>query len=78
MQQVGDPNLVALRDHRPVSIVSGEGASRDMPISTISADAAVTDRAAGSGWRAGLHPSPGAPVWPLESFRDRFLTWYGS
>ena len=28
----------------------------------------------GWGWQHGLSPSPHAPVWPMESFRDRFLT----
>ena len=30
------------------------------------------------GWQNGLSPSPHAPVWPMESFRDRFLTTYSS
>jgi hypothetical protein len=37
----------------------------------------VTDRAADWGWRTGLRPDAGAPVWPMDTFRDRFLTAYG-
>ena len=24
-------------------------------------------------WQDGLNPSPSAPVWPMDQFRDRFL-----
>jgi hypothetical protein len=37
----------------------------------------VTDRVADWGWRDGLRPDAGAPVWPMDTFRDRFLTAYG-
>ena len=30
------------------------------------------------GWQAGLRPNAGAPVWPMDAFRDRFLTAYGA
>jgi phosphatidylglycerophosphate synthase len=70
--------LVVLGDHQPASIVSGEGASHDVPVSIIAADPAVMDRAADWGWQDGLRPDAGAPVWPMNAFRDRFLTAYGS
>jgi len=66
--------LVVLGDHQPATIVSGEGASRDVPISIIAADPAVMDRISGWGWQEGLRPAPDAPVWPMDGFRDRFLT----
>jgi hypothetical protein len=34
----------------------------------------VLDQIAGWRWQAGLLPTPRAPVWPMASFRDRFLT----
>jgi phosphatidylglycerophosphate synthase len=79
VQQLHDPDLVlvVLGDHQPASIVSGEGASHDVPVSIIAADPAVTARAADWGWRNGLRPKLGAPVWPMDTFRDRFLTAYG-
>jgi hypothetical protein len=78
VQQVHDRNLVlvVLGDHQPASIVSGNGASHDVPVSIVAADPAVTDRAADWGWRTGLRPAPDAPVWPMDTFRDRFLTTY--
>jgi phosphatidylglycerophosphate synthase len=79
VQQLHDRNLVlvVLGDHQPASIVSGNGASHDVPVSIIAADPTVTDRAADWGWRPGLRPAAGAPVWPMDTFRDRFLTTYG-
>jgi len=36
------------------------------------------DRIAGWGWQVGLAPRPDAPVWPMDAFRDRFLTAYAA
>ena len=80
VRRYGDDELVvvALGDHQPATIVSGEGAGRDVPISVIARDPKVFDRIAGWGWQDGLSPSPRAPVWPMSAFRDRFLTAFGS
>jgi hypothetical protein len=76
----GDDDLVVvmLGDHQPATIVSGEGASRDVPISVISRDPAVLDAISGWEWDEGLRPEPDAPVWRMDAFRDRFLAAYGS
>jgi hypothetical protein len=80
VQHYRDPNLVlvALGDHQPWSIVSGQGASHDVPISVIAHDPKVLKRIAGWGWQDGLRPGPRAPVWPMSSFRDRFLGTFDS
>jgi phosphatidylglycerophosphate synthase len=80
VQHYGDDRLVVvlLGDHQPATIVSGQGASHDVPISVIAHDPKVMDRIAGWGWQDGLRPSPQAPVWPMNAFRDRFLTAFGS
>ncbi len=70
--------LVVLGDHQPATIVSGQDAGRDVPISVIAQDPAVMDRISGWGWQDGLRPSPQAPVWPMSAFRDRFLAAFGS
>jgi hypothetical protein len=74
-----DDNLVVvmLGDHQPVSIVSGAGASHDVPVTVIARDPAVIDRIRSWGWQDGLRPGNAAPVWPMDRFRDRFLTAYG-
>jgi phosphatidylglycerophosphate synthase len=80
VQRYGDDDLVVivLGDHQPATIVTGHGASRDVPISVIAHDTKVMDRIAGWGWQDGMLPSPQAPVWPMAAFRDRFLTAFGS
>jgi hypothetical protein len=69
--------LVVLGDHQPATIITGQGAGHDVPISVIAHDPEVLDRIAGWGWQDGLRPSPQAPVWPMNAFRDRFLTAFG-
>jgi hypothetical protein len=79
IETYGDDNLVVvfLGDHQPVPIVTGEGASRDVPITVVARDRAVLDRISSWGWQDGLKPSPNAPVWRMDSFRDRFLKAFG-
>jgi hypothetical protein len=76
VEKYGDQNLVLvfLGDHQPAPIVTGEGASRDVPITIVARDRAVLDRISSWGWQDGLRPGHDAPVWPMSAFRDRFLT----
>ncbi|GAB1335500.1 hypothetical protein ACE1SV_20900 [Streptomyces sp. E-15] len=73
-----DTVLVFLGDHQPIARVSGDHASRDVPVSVVARDPEVLDRIADWGWTDGLRPAHDAPVWRMSSFRDRFLTAYGS
>ncbi len=75
VQRYGDDDLVlvVLGDHQPATLVTGQGAGHDVPISVVAHDPKVMDRIAGWGWQDGMLPSPQAPVWPMEAFRDRFL-----
>ena len=73
-----DTVLVFLGDHQPIARVSGDHASRDVPVSVVAKDPKVLDRIADWGWTDGLRPAHGAPVWKMSAFRDRFLTAYGS
>ncbi|MFI9048154.1 sulfatase [Streptomyces sp. NPDC053427] len=69
--------LVFLGDHQPLAKVSGDHASRDVPVAIVAHDPAVLDRISNWGWTDGLKPSHTAPVWRMDTFRDRFLTAYG-
>ncbi|MEW2133630.1 CDP-alcohol phosphatidyltransferase [Streptomyces sp. NPDC005435] len=73
-----DTVLVFLGDHQPIARVSGNHASRDVPISIVAKDPKVLDKVANWGWSDGLRPAHDAPVWKMSAFRDRFLTAYGS
>ncbi|MFE0451455.1 CDP-alcohol phosphatidyltransferase [Streptomyces sp. NPDC058914] len=73
-----DTVLVFLGDHQPIARVSGNDASRDVPVSVVAKDPKVLDKIAGWKWTEGLKPAQDAPVWKMSSFRDRFLLAYGS
>ncbi|MBQ0978066.1 sulfatase-like hydrolase/transferase [Micromonospora sp. M61] len=79
VQTYGDDDLVFifLGDHQPAAVVTGENASHDVPITIITRDRGVLDRITGWGWQDGLKPGPQAPVWRMDTFRDRFLTAFG-
>ena len=70
--------VVAVGDHQPAAVVSGPDASRDVPITIIAHDPEVMNRIESWGWQPGMLPNPHAPVWPMDAFRDRFLTAYGA
>jgi hypothetical protein len=74
-----DPNLVlvVVGDHQPATEVSGAGANHNVPISIISKDPGVIDRISSWHWEPGMLPSPDAPVWRMDAFRDRFFAAYG-
>lgn len=75
LHESDDPDLVlvVLGDHQPATIVSGQGAGHDVPISIISKDAAVFEAIGGWHWHDGMLPAPDGPVWRMSAFRDRFL-----
>jgi phosphatidylglycerophosphate synthase len=79
VQNAHDDNLVLVvyGDHQPSATVSGSKATHDVPISIVAHDPAVLDRISSWGWQGGLLPGPDAPVWPMDQFRDRFLSAYG-
>jgi phosphatidylglycerophosphate synthase len=79
VRRYGDEDLVlvVLGDHQPATVVTGQDASHDVPISVIARDPKMLDRVAGWQWQDGVLPGPDAPVWPMASFRDRFLTAFG-
>ena len=78
VERYGDDNLVLilLGDHQPATIVSGPAGNHDVPITVIAHDRAVINRISGWGWQDGMRPESGAPVWPMDAFRDRFLAAY--
>jgi hypothetical protein len=79
VRRYGDDDLVmvVLGDHQPATLVTGQGATHDVPVSVVAHDPKVMARIAGWGWEDGMRPGPHAPVWPMAAFRDRFLTAFG-
>jgi hypothetical protein len=69
--------VVLLGDHQPATVVSGSDAGHDVPVALLARDPAVMGRIDSWGWEPGLRPGPGAPVWRMDAFRDRFVAAYG-
>lgn len=80
VETFGDEDLVVVfvGDHQAAPLVTGQGAGREVPVTVLAGDPAVLDRIADWGWDVGLRPGPDAPVWPMESFRDRFLAAFSA
>ena len=73
--QLHDKNLVLvmLGDEQPHTIISGIGASHEVPISIIAHDPSVFRQIASWHWQDGLLPDGAAPVEPMDAFRNKFL-----
>jgi phosphatidylglycerophosphate synthase len=73
--ELNDPNLVLILygDHQPHTAISGGGANHDIPISIITRDPSVLRQISSWHWQNGLLPGPGAPLKPMDSFRNQFL-----
>jgi hypothetical protein len=80
VSRYGNDNLVLvfMGDHQAASIVSGDNATHDVPVTIVAHDPAVLAKMNAWGWQDGMRPSPQAPVLPMESFRDKFLSTFGS
>jgi hypothetical protein len=80
VERYGDEDLVLvlLGDHQPATVVTGHGATREVPITIVAHDPNVMRQIADWGWQRGMRPGSQAPVWPMDAFRDRFLTAYSA
>lgn len=78
VKRYGDDDLVVvlLGDHQPNTVVTGHGASHDVPVTVLARDPAVIDAISGWSWQEGMRPDGAAPVWRMDAFRDRFLDAY--
>ncbi|MFE0677553.1 sulfatase [Streptomyces sp. NPDC058867] len=79
VERYGDDDtvLVFLGDHQPVPTVTAGSRSKDVPVTIVARDPKVLERVADWGWTDGLKPAEDAPQWPMNQFRDRFMTAYG-
>ncbi len=69
--------VILVGDHQPATIVSGDDAGHDVPVTVMSRDASVLHRLDPWRWDRGLRPTDDAPVWAMDDFRDEFLAAYG-
>ena len=79
VQHYGDDDLVllVLGDHQPAPMITHDSPNHDVPISVVTRDQHVLDTVSQAWrWQPGLKPGPEAPVWPMDAFRDRFLSTF--
>lgn len=79
LRRYGNENTVVvfLGDHQPVPTVTGNSPRKEVPVTVVARDPKVLARISGWGWTEGLKPAANAPVWGMDSFRDRFLKAFG-
>lgn len=76
----GDHNLVllVLGDHQPAPLVTGESSNRDVLVHLISRDPKVMAAVQDWQWTEGMLPAGQAPVWPMDTMRNRLLETFSA
>ncbi len=78
--QFGDDDLVMLilGDHQPAPLVTADIDNAQVPVHLIARDPAVLNAIADWQWSESLIPAQDAPVWPMDSLRNRFIDAFSS
>jgi phosphatidylglycerophosphate synthase len=78
--ELNDPNLVLifLGDHQPHTAVSGSGATHNVPVSIVTRSPSVLEQISSWHWQNGLMPNSGAPLEPMDAFRNQFLNTFST
>ena len=78
--ELNDPNLVLilLGDHQPHTAVTGPAANHDVPISIVTRAPSVLRQISSWHWQNGLLPDLGAPLEPMDAFRNQFLNTFST
>ncbi len=63
-------------DHQPMSFISGEGASHEVPAHLIARNPALITALEQGTWTPGMEPTRDSPTWPMDSLRERILKAY--
>jgi hypothetical protein len=75
MTQFGDDNLVLLilGDHQPMPLIAEGASAPDVMVHIVSSDPAIMRAVDAWQWTPGMLPADDAPVWRMDSVRDRFI-----
>ena len=65
--------LIVMGDHQPAPLITGDDASRAVPVHVISGDAAMVQPFLDWGFEAGALPDPDHPSPGMDAFRDWFV-----
>ena len=78
--ELNDPNLVLIfmGDHQPHTAVSGHGSTHNVPVSIVTRAPSVLKQMSSWHWQNGLLPDIGAPLEPMDAFRNKFLNTFSS
>ncbi|MDP1756731.1 MAG: hypothetical protein Q8L38_04690, partial [Pseudohongiella sp.] len=73
--QYGDDNLVLLilGDHQPMPLIAEGASAPDVMVHIVSSDPAIMRAVDAWQWTPGMLPADDAPVWRMDSLRDRFI-----
>ena len=69
--------LILVGDHQPAPLITGEGASRDVPMHVISADPDLLAPFLAWGFTPGMRPAADPAPHRMDAFRDWFLAAFG-
>ncbi len=72
-----DELLIVLGDHQPAPLITGEDASRDVPIHVISGDPALIERFVEAGFAPGMTPPDGPAQWRQDELRGLLHRLFG-
>ena len=70
--------LIALGDHQPAPLITGDDASRAVPVHVIARDPAVLDPFLRWGFTPGVLPPTDGDVARMDAFRDWFVNAYST
>lgn len=65
--------LIIVGDHQPIPVVSGDGASYDVPIHIIATNPELLEAIEGWKWTPGMIPDELSPVWRMDDMRRQLL-----
>lgn len=70
--------LIALGDHQPAPLITGEGASRSVPVHVMARDSTVLGPFLRWGFRPGTVPDDGVEARRMDDFREWFVTAFSA
>lgn len=75
ISEYGDDDLVVLvmGDHQPMPLIADGASVPDVMVHIISSDAAVMSAVEAWQWTPGMLPADDAPIWPMDTVRNRFV-----
>lgn len=68
--------MIIVGDHQPVTLVSGQSATHDVPIHMIASNPEVLAAISDWHWTVGMVPNESSPNWRMDTIRERMLSTF--